>query len=108
MGETFWLHTSCTPQVSSDGATMPDRKRLTMSNQEQSAGKMWSGRFREPLDNGFEQWQRSFPFDFRLFQAEIAASTAHARAIRTAGVLTAEEVERMCAGLSAIGKLDVN
>ncbi len=69
--------------------------------------KMWSGRFREPLDKGFEQWQRSFPFDFRLFQAEIAASTAHARAIRAAGVLSAEEAERMCAGLSAISRLDV-
>jgi argininosuccinate lyase len=75
---------------------------------QQSAGKMWSGRFREPLDKGFEQWQRSFPFDCRLFQAEIAASIAHARAIRAAGVLSAEEVERMCAGLSAISRLDVN
>jgi argininosuccinate lyase len=68
---------------------------------------MWSGRFREPLDKGFEQWQRSFPFDFRLFQAEIAASIAHARMIRAAGVLSAEEAERMCAGLSTIGSLEV-
>ena len=29
-----------------------------MSNEQQSA-KMWSGRFREPLDKEFEQWQRS-------------------------------------------------
>jgi hypothetical protein len=28
-----------------------------MSDSEQSAGKMWSGRFREPLDKGFEQRQ---------------------------------------------------
>ncbi len=25
--------------------------------------KMWSGRFREPLNPTFESWQRSFPFD---------------------------------------------
>ncbi len=25
--------------------------------------KMWSGRFRQPLDPHFEEWQRSFPFD---------------------------------------------
>ena len=25
--------------------------------------KMWSGRFREPLDPEFEEWQRSFGFD---------------------------------------------
>ena len=36
-----------------------------MSEQQQPA-KMWSGRFREPLDRTFEQWQRSFPFDWRL------------------------------------------
>ena len=27
----------------------------------QQPTKMWSGRFREPLDRTFEQWQRSFP-----------------------------------------------
>jgi len=80
-----------------------------MANQnEQSAGKMWSGRFREPLDKGFEQWQRSFPFDWRLVPVEISASIAHARAIEAAGILTADEAERMCAGLSAVGKLDLN
>ena len=50
--------------------------------------KMWSGRFREPLDEGFEQWQRSFPFDWRLLPQEVAASMAHARAIEAAGILT--------------------
>ena len=25
--------------------------------------KMWSGRFRQPLDSEFERWQRSFSFD---------------------------------------------
>jgi argininosuccinate lyase len=78
-----------------------------MSNPEQPASKMWSGRFREPLDPAFEQWQRSFPFDWRLLQAEVAASIAHARMIEAAGVLTAEEAERMCSGLREIGRLDV-
>ena len=52
---------------------------------------MWSGRFREPLDTGFEQWQRSLPFDWRLLPQEIAASKAHAAALRAAGVLTEAE-----------------
>ena len=43
--------------------------------------KMWSGRFRRPLNSEFEQWQRSFPFDRRLLPQEIAASSAHARAL---------------------------
>ena len=37
-----------------------------MSNPEKSASKMWSGRFREPLNATFESWQRSFPFDWCL------------------------------------------
>jgi argininosuccinate lyase len=50
--------------------------------------KMWSGRFRQPLDPGFERWQRSFGFDWRLLKHELAASSAHARALRNAGVLS--------------------
>jgi argininosuccinate lyase len=68
---------------------------------------MWSGRFREPLDSGFEQWQRSFPFDWRLFQAEIDASIAHARAIEVAGILTGDEGKRMRDGLRKIGDMRV-
>ena len=36
--------------------------------------KMWSGRFRQPLDPDFERWQRSFDFDRRLLSCELAAS----------------------------------
>jgi argininosuccinate lyase len=78
-----------------------------MTTEQQSASKMWSGRFREPLDTAFEQWQRSFPFDWRLLPQEIAASIAHARAIAAAGVLTADELERMVAGLTTVGKLEL-
>ncbi|WP_213803644.1 argininosuccinate lyase [Granulicella sp. dw_53] len=66
---------------------------------------MWSGRFREPLDTQFEAWQRSFPFDWRLLPQEIAASSAHARVIAAAGILTPAEADRMIAGLEAVGKL---
>ena len=48
--------------------------------------KMWSGRFRQPLDREFERWQRSFPYDRRLLPYELAASRAHARALQSAGV----------------------
>jgi hypothetical protein len=49
------------------------------------AMKMWSGRFRQPLDPQFERWQRSFDFDRRLLSYELAASAAHARALKNAG-----------------------
>jgi argininosuccinate lyase len=55
--------------------------------------KLWSGRFREPLDPQFEQWQRSFAFDVRLLPDEIAASRAYARALAAAGVFTAAELQ---------------
>ena len=75
-----------------------------MSNTEQSA-KMWSGRFREPLDAAFEQWQRSFPFDVRLLPQEVAASKAHARMIAAAGILTDAELEKMIDGLDQVGDI---
>lgn len=65
-------------------------------------GKMWSGRFREPLDHQFEQWQRSFPFDVRLLSQEIASSKAHARMISAAGILSDEELGLMLAGLDRV------
>ena len=66
--------------------------------------KMWSGRFREPLDATFESWQRSFPFDWRLVPYEVEASIAHARAIEAAGILTSEELLQMEEGLRAVAK----
>lgn len=68
---------------------------------EQSA-KMWSGRFREPLDAAFEAWQRSFPVDWRLLPQEVAASKAHARMIAAAGILTENELAVMLRGLDAV------
>ena len=63
---------------------------------------MWSGRFREPLNKQFEEWQRSFPFDWRLLPQEIAASKAHAKAIAAAGILTDAELTTMLAGLDQV------
>jgi len=79
-----------------------------MSEQQQNATKMWSGRFREPLDRTFEQWQRSFPFDWRLLPQEVAASQAHAHTIAAAGILTPEELEKMLRGLEAVGQRTSN
>jgi argininosuccinate lyase len=72
-----------------------------MTNEQQS-GKMWSGRFREPLDREFEQWQRSIVFDWRLLQQEIAASKAHTSALFAAGILSKEETTELRAALDAI------
>ena len=67
--------------------------------------KMWSGRFRQPLDPQFERWQRSFDFDRRLLNYELAASAAHARALKGAGVLSSEELIGILEGLQKIGEM---
>ncbi|MGA8089715.1 MAG: argininosuccinate lyase [Terracidiphilus sp.] len=72
-----------------------------MSNEQQS-GKMWSGRFREPLDAEFEQWQRSIVFDWRLLAQEIAGSKAHASALCAAGVLSEPETVELRTALDSI------
>ena len=66
--------------------------------------KMWSGRFRQPLDPDFERWQRSFGFDRRLLIYELAGSVAHARALKNAGVLSADELISILQGLEQIGE----
>jgi argininosuccinate lyase len=69
---------------------------------------MWSGRFREPLNRTFEQWQRSFPFDWRLLPQEVAASKTHAQTIAAAGILTPEELDKTLAGLTRVGERALN
>lgn len=64
--------------------------------------KMWAGRLRRPLNPDFEQWQRSFAFDKRLLPQEIAASSAHARALAHAGVLSAAELKSLLDALEHV------
>ena len=66
--------------------------------------KMWSGRFRQPLDPEFEKWQRSFSYDQRLLPFELAASRAHARALEHAGVLSSEDLAEILDGLNQIAR----
>ena len=63
--------------------------------------KMWSGRFRQPLDPDFERWQRSFGFDRRLLSQEVAASQAHARALKDVGIVLFERADRHSRGSGA-------
>jgi argininosuccinate lyase len=63
---------------------------------------MWSGRFREPLDPFFDNWQRSLKFDWQLLDQEIVASKAHALALHAANILTATELATIRQGLDSI------
>jgi argininosuccinate lyase len=66
--------------------------------------KMWSGRFRQPLDADFERWQRSFDFDRRLLREELSASSAHATALKNVGILSSSELITILEGLKQIGE----
>jgi argininosuccinate lyase len=70
--------------------------------------KMWSGRFRQPLDLQFERWQRSFDFDRRLLKYELAAASAHAKALEGASVLSADELISILEGLQQIADMTGN
>ncbi len=65
---------------------------------------MWSGRFRQPLDPAFERWQRSFDFDKRLLSHELAASGAHAHALKDAAILSSAELITILQGLQQIAQ----
>src|SRR5437667_5419537 len=63
---------------------------------------MWSGRVSQPLDEQFDEWQRSIGFDCSLISPECAASRAYAFALAKAGVLTKAEAEQIEKALEEI------
>jgi len=67
------------------------------------SNKMWAGRFRAAPDPVFDLWQRSMRFDCQLLWEELVASRAHALALEAAGILTADEADKIARALKAIG-----
>src|SRR6476620_6923246 len=65
---------------------------------------LWGGRFTSESDKTFAEFNNSFNFDLRLFDADVRASIAHAAAIRDAGVLTNSEFEKIRRGLKRLAE----
>ena len=65
---------------------------------------LWGGRFSEGADATFAEFNNSFRFDRRLFDADIRASVAHCDGLLGAGVLTKREASRIKSGLATILK----
>jgi len=63
---------------------------------------LWGGRFTGATDPNMARFNTSLPFDWRLWEADIAGSLAWARAICGAGLLTLEERDQITAGLEAL------
>ena len=68
------------------------------------ASKLWGGRFEQPPDELFYQFQRSFPFDRRLLPYELAVDRAWARGIEKVGILSSSETQQTLEAIDAIAK----
>ena len=64
---------------------------------------MWKGRFQEETSALLQQYSESISFDWRLWRHDIEGSIAHSAALEAAGLITAEEREKIVAGLREIG-----
>jgi len=63
---------------------------------------LWGGRFSGQTDPLMARFNASLPFDWRLWEADIAGSVAWARAICRAGLLTEAERDQIVGGLEAV------
>ncbi|HWM36995.1 MAG TPA: argininosuccinate lyase [Streptomyces sp.] len=64
--------------------------------------RLWGGRFADGPSAALEKLSASVHFDWRLAPYDIAGSRAHARVLHKAGLLTAEELQQMTAGLDVL------
>ncbi len=64
--------------------------------------KLWGGRFNTPTDSLMERFNASIPFDWRLYDADIAGSIAYARALARASLITDAEAATLVDGLKNV------
>jgi len=63
---------------------------------------MWGGRFSGAINERMARFNRSYPFDWRLWDEDIRGSLAWARQLALAGVLSADELAELARGLEAV------
>src|SRR5687767_3874316 len=66
--------------------------------------KLWGGRFSGGPAAALEALNASIGFDWRLAPYDLKASKAHARVLNRAGLLTADELEKMLTALDELGE----
>jgi argininosuccinate lyase len=54
--------------------------------------KTWSGRFEEPVSELTQRYTASVGFDWRLAEFDVQASLAHARMLKTVGLISADDL----------------
>ncbi|GAA3342455.1 argininosuccinate lyase [Curtobacterium pusillum] len=81
---------------------MTDANQPAAKTDATNTGALWGGRFADGPSAELAALSRSTQFDWQLAPYDIAGSRAHARALHTAGYLTADELDRMLAGLDRL------
>ncbi len=64
--------------------------------------KMWSGRFAQGSSTLLEHFNASIMFDRKLYREDIEGSIAHARMLAHQGILSAEELSSIEAGMAQV------
>ena len=67
-----------------------------------ASGGLWGGRFTGGPSGAMAALSRSTQFDWRLARYDLAGSRAHARALHAAGLLSADDLAALLAGLDAL------
>jgi argininosuccinate lyase len=67
-----------------------------------TSGKLWGGRFTEGPNETFAEFNDSFPFDKRLFAADLRGCIAHANGLGRATVITENETRAITDGLKSL------
>ncbi len=64
--------------------------------------KPWEGAFKSATDRGVEEFSASIHYDCRLAEEDIEGSLAHVAALAEAGIISAQEAEKISDGLANI------
>jgi argininosuccinate lyase len=71
-------------------------------SKEKQTSKLWGGRFSEATDSFVQRFTASVAFDRRMAEQDIEGSVAHARMLRSVGVLSDEELGEIEDGLDKV------
>ncbi len=66
------------------------------------SGKLWGGRFSQPMNQLVADMNASLPFDRRMARQDIVGSMAHATMLGRQGIISTEDSEAIIAGLGRV------
>ena len=64
--------------------------------------KLWTGRFKKELDPRTNDFNRSLPFDSRMYRQDIEGSVAHAEMLGAMGIIPMDDMKKIVDGLKGI------